>query len=155
MTTRTQWVPIVADSHRNRSMLQRLSFVCPRRVNQKVPPEFLCRSVMTGENPANDVFVDLDVERQGDLLCDSRTTCGWRIVISPATGSSPESVSGLGCDSPGRLGLEVKSPGPTLPAPSFLRFLRGNGSTGQFWFEPKSGFRNPKSSSDLRSCLIN
>ena len=28
---------------------------------------------MTGENPANDVFVDVDVERQGDLLCDSRT----------------------------------------------------------------------------------
>ena len=33
----------------------------------------LCRSVVTGENPANYVFVDLDVERQGDLLCDSRT----------------------------------------------------------------------------------
>jgi hypothetical protein len=32
----------------------------------------LCRSVVTGENPANDVFVDLDVERQGDLLCDPR-----------------------------------------------------------------------------------
>jgi hypothetical protein len=28
---------------------------------------------VTGENPANYVFVDLDVERQGDLLCDSRT----------------------------------------------------------------------------------
>ena len=26
------------------------------------------------ENPANHVFVDLDVERQGDLLCNSRTT---------------------------------------------------------------------------------
>jgi hypothetical protein len=75
---------------------------------------------MTGENPANDVFVDLDVERQGDLLCDSRTTCSWRIVISPATGSSPESVSGLGCDSPGRLGLEVKSPGPHAPGTFFL-----------------------------------
>ena len=33
----------------------------------------LYRSVVTGEKPANDVFVDLDVERQGDLLCDSRT----------------------------------------------------------------------------------
>jgi hypothetical protein len=33
----------------------------------------LYRSVVTGENPANDVFVDLDVARQGDLLCDSRT----------------------------------------------------------------------------------
>jgi len=26
-----------------------------------------------GEDPANYVFVDLDVERQGDLLSDSRT----------------------------------------------------------------------------------
>jgi hypothetical protein len=33
----------------------------------------LSRAVVTGENPANYVFVDLDVERQGDLLCDSRT----------------------------------------------------------------------------------
>ena len=28
---------------------------------------------MIGENPSNHVFVDLDVERQGDLLSDSRT----------------------------------------------------------------------------------
>ena len=33
----------------------------------------LSRSVVMGENPANHVFVDLDVERKGDLLCDSRT----------------------------------------------------------------------------------
>jgi hypothetical protein len=33
----------------------------------------LSRPVVTGENPANHVFVDLDVERQGDLLSDSRT----------------------------------------------------------------------------------
>jgi len=33
----------------------------------------LYRPVVTGENPANYVFVDLDVERQGYLLCDSRT----------------------------------------------------------------------------------
>jgi len=25
------------------------------------------------KNPSNHIFVDLDVERQGDLLCDSRT----------------------------------------------------------------------------------
>jgi len=29
--------------------------------------------VVMGENPSNHVFVDLDVERQGHLLCDSRT----------------------------------------------------------------------------------
>ncbi len=33
----------------------------------------LSRPVVTGENPANHVFVDLDVERQGDLLCNPRT----------------------------------------------------------------------------------
>ena len=32
----------------------------------------LSRPVVTGENPANHVFVDWDVERQGDLLCNSR-----------------------------------------------------------------------------------
>ena len=34
----------------------------------------LSRPVVRGENPANYVFVDLDVERQGDLLCDPRRT---------------------------------------------------------------------------------
>src|SRR6266699_2833824 len=33
----------------------------------------LARPVVTGENPSNHVFVDLDVERQGDVLGDSRT----------------------------------------------------------------------------------
>jgi len=33
----------------------------------------LSRPVMVGENPSNHVFVDGDVERQGDLLRDSRT----------------------------------------------------------------------------------
>jgi hypothetical protein len=33
----------------------------------------LSRQVVMGENPSNNVFVDLDVERQGDLLRDSRT----------------------------------------------------------------------------------
>src|SRR6266566_6965985 len=43
----------------------------------------LSRSVVMGENPSNHVFVDLDVERQGDLLCDSRTTpVGLRCFIS-------------------------------------------------------------------------
>jgi hypothetical protein len=33
----------------------------------------LSRQVVMGKNPSNHIFVDLDVERQGDLLCDSRT----------------------------------------------------------------------------------
>ena len=34
----------------------------------------LSRQVVMGENPSNHIFVDLNVERQGHLLCDSRTT---------------------------------------------------------------------------------
>src|SRR5580704_629418 len=33
----------------------------------------LSRQVVMGENPSNHVFVDLNVERQGNLSCDSRT----------------------------------------------------------------------------------
>jgi hypothetical protein len=33
----------------------------------------LSRPVVMGENPSNHVFVDFDVEPQGDLLGDSRT----------------------------------------------------------------------------------
>jgi len=36
-------------------------------------PGVLSRPVVMGENPSNNVFVDLNVERQGDLLGDSRT----------------------------------------------------------------------------------
>ncbi len=38
-STKTQWVRNVADSHLNRSILQRLSFMWPRKVNQEGPPE--------------------------------------------------------------------------------------------------------------------
>src|ERR1700674_3689489 len=34
----------------------------------------LSRQVVMGENPSTHIFVDLNVERQGHLLCDSRTT---------------------------------------------------------------------------------
>ena len=39
MTTRAQWVRNDADSHLNRSMLQKLSFMWPRDVSQDGPPE--------------------------------------------------------------------------------------------------------------------
>src|SRR6516162_8164297 len=73
MTTRTQWVRNVADSHRNRSILQRLSFIWPRKSQPGGTTGGLSRRVVIGENPSNHVLVDLDVERQGHLLCDSRT----------------------------------------------------------------------------------
>jgi hypothetical protein len=63
MTTRSQWVRNVDDSHLNRSIRQRLD----QRILWR-------QQVVMGEIPANHVFVNLDVERQGDLLCDSRTT---------------------------------------------------------------------------------
>jgi len=57
------------------------------RVPQESQPggttRVLCRSVVTGENPANYVFVDWDAERQGDLLCDPRRAqLGLRCFIS-------------------------------------------------------------------------
>ena len=36
----------------------------------------LFRPVVTGENPSNDVFVDWDVESQGDLLSNARAAPG-------------------------------------------------------------------------------
>src|SRR5271169_5342454 len=73
MTTRTQWVRNVADSHRNRSILQRLSFMWRQESQPGGTAGGLPRPVVMGENPSNHVLVDGDVERQGHLLCDSRT----------------------------------------------------------------------------------
>ena len=42
----------------------------------------LSRPVVTAENPANHVFVDLDVERQGDLLCKFADNPNWDYVAS-------------------------------------------------------------------------
>src|SRR2546428_8677730 len=80
MTTRTQWVRNVADSQLNRSILQRLSFRWPRKVSQDGPPESFSGSVVTRENPSNNIFVDWDVESQGDLLSNSWTAPG-RIAL--------------------------------------------------------------------------
>jgi hypothetical protein len=41
----------------------------------------LSRPVVTGENPSNRVFVDWDVESQGDLLRDSGTAPGWIAIL--------------------------------------------------------------------------
>jgi hypothetical protein len=40
------------------------------------PIRTLFRPIVTGENPSDDVFVDWDVESQGDLLSNSRTAPG-------------------------------------------------------------------------------
>ena len=83
MTTKTQWDRNVADSHLNSSILQRLSFMWTQESQPGGTTGVLARPVVMDENPSNHVFVDLDVERQGDLLCDSRTTpVGLRCFIS-------------------------------------------------------------------------
>src|ERR1700722_6116121 len=72
MTTRTQWVRKVTDSHRNRSILQRLSFICPgtlARTDQWRP----LPASSDGRESFAHVFVDCNIEGQGDLFSDSRT----------------------------------------------------------------------------------
>jgi hypothetical protein len=36
---------------------------------------------VAGENAPNNVLIDLDAERQGDLLGDSRTAPGWIAIL--------------------------------------------------------------------------
>ena len=72
MTTRTQWVRNVPDSHLKRLILQTVFHVAQESQPGKTIG-VLSRLVVTGENPANHVFVDLDLKRQGQLLSDSRT----------------------------------------------------------------------------------
>ena len=73
--TRTQCVLKVADSHRNKSQLHKLSFMWPRNVSQEGPPESVGR-VMNGQDTANHILVDIDAESQRDLLGDAGTATG-------------------------------------------------------------------------------
>src|SRR5437879_3516121 len=72
MTTRTQWVRNVPDSHLKRLILQTVFHVAQESQPGKTIG-VLSRLVVTGENPANHVFVELEMERQGHLLSNSRT----------------------------------------------------------------------------------
>jgi hypothetical protein len=73
MTTRTQWVRSVADSHPEQIHAPEAVFHVAQERQPGGTTGGLSWPVVMAENPANHVFVDLDVERQGDLLCDSRT----------------------------------------------------------------------------------
>ena len=74
ITTNTQYVRKVADSHRNKSTLHRLSFVWPRNVQPGRAAGSRQRSEMKRQNPTDHVPVDLDTEGQSDLLRDSWTS---------------------------------------------------------------------------------
>src|SRR5262245_19456531 len=72
MTTRIQSVRNLADSHGT----DRDSRGCPSVSNEGAPrgtTDPLLRPIVTGENPSNNVLIDLDVENQGNLLSNSRT----------------------------------------------------------------------------------
>ena len=84
ITTRTQHVLRVADSHRKRSQLHKLSFVWPRNVSQEGPADIWLRPVMNAQDSANNILVDLDAERQRDLLSNAGTA---PVGIAPFRGN--------------------------------------------------------------------
>src|SRR5215469_17068423 len=71
ITTKIQWVVNVADSHRNRSQLHRLSFIWPRK-RQPRWAGIRVRPVVKAQDSANYVLIDLDAKSQSHLLGDSR-----------------------------------------------------------------------------------
>src|SRR5271166_2630097 len=78
MTSITQKLFNVMDSHRNRSTLHRLSLASAIAASHDGPSP-LGFGRLLGQNPAHHVLVDLDTERMGHLLCDARTA-EFRIV---------------------------------------------------------------------------
>ena len=82
MTTKTQWVRNVADSHRNKSRLQRAVFQVSNEGQPGWTTGVLSRPIVAGENPSNNVFVDGDVESQGNLLSDSAGNPRWDCAAS-------------------------------------------------------------------------
>jgi hypothetical protein len=64
----------MADWHRNKSTLHRLSFACPRTVSQDGPAASGFGWYSNGENAPPHILVHGNTEGQGDLLRDSWTT---------------------------------------------------------------------------------
>jgi hypothetical protein len=76
--------------------------------------------VVMGENPSNHVLVDLDVERQGDLLGDSRTAPAG-ITLLHFDDRTDEF-----CARTSRAGLPAAIRGEQHPVLSFAqRFMKG------------------------------
>ena len=73
------------------------------------------RPIMTGENPSNYVFVDWDVESQGNLLSNSRTAPGGIALLCLDNGFNEFFVGSLWTGL--RLRLDEKSR-------RYFRFLR-------------------------------
>src|SRR5712691_4515008 len=64
------------------------------------------RSVVTGENPSNHVFVDGDGESQGNLLSDARTAPGGIALLHLDDGINEFSPGSSGSGPPPLLGRE-------------------------------------------------
>ena len=73
------------------------------------PPGVLFRSVVTGENPSNHVFVDWDVKSQGNLLSDARTAPGGIVLLHLDNGFNEFFVGSFWAGPPLALGGEEQS----------------------------------------------
>ena len=70
------------------------------------PPGGRFRSVVTGEDPSNHVFVDGDGESQGNLLSDARTAPGGIALLHLGDGINEFSTGFSGPGPPPLLGRE-------------------------------------------------
>src|SRR5215510_8113572 len=69
--TRTQCVVKVADAHRSKSQLHKLSFVWPRKVSRDGSPESA-----NAQDATDNIPVHVNAESQGDLRGNAGTTPG-------------------------------------------------------------------------------
>ena len=87
------------------------------------PPGARFRSVVTGENPSNHVFVDGDSESQGNLLSDARTAPGGIALLHLDDG-----FKGVLCQAP--LGRASPCAGMRRAGYTFGSSEPGGGSKG-------------------------
>src|SRR5215472_9757388 len=95
ITTKTQWVRRVADSHRNKSQLHKLVL----RVTEKRKPGRTSRirfwPVMNAQHTADNVFIDLHTKSQRDLLSNAGTTAAGIASFHRHDGLDEVSVGSL------------------------------------------------------------
>jgi len=65
--------------------------------------------IWTGENAPNNVLIDLDAERQGDLLRDARTAPGWISILHLDNGFNQFLPGSLRSRLTSALGLEKQA----------------------------------------------
>ncbi len=76
----------------------------PRNVSQDGPSASWFWPVVTGENPSNHVFVDWEVEGQGNLLSDSRTAPSGIELLHLDDGFNEFFAGAIGSGLPSALG---------------------------------------------------